>query len=99
MARLFSLVFSDSIEFNKLMRAVQLVSHGNPGKFELVDLPKPAPAPDEVMVQVKACGLNRLDLWAEEAGLPIKLKLPLILGAEIAGVIAELGEDVDDWRL
>jgi NADPH:quinone reductase-like Zn-dependent oxidoreductase len=81
------------------MRAVQLVSHGNPGAFQLVDIPKPAPAPDEVLVQVKACGVNRLDLWAEEAGLPIKLQLPRILGGEIAGVIAELGEDVDQWRL
>ncbi len=81
------------------MRAVQLVAHGAPGTFQLVDIPKPVPAPDEVLVQVKACGLNRLDLWAEEAGLPIKLKLPRILGGEISGIVAELGDDVDQWRI
>src|SRR5437868_6193484 len=81
------------------MRAVQLISHGNPGVFQVVDLPKPVAAPDEVLVQVKACGLNRLDLWAEEAGLPVKLRLPRVLGGEVSGVIAGLGEDVDQWRI
>jgi NADPH:quinone reductase-like Zn-dependent oxidoreductase len=81
------------------MRAVQLVAHGAPGILELIDVPRPVPASDEVLVQVKACGLNRLDLWAEEAGLPIKMKLPRILGGEISGVISELGDDVDQWRI
>src|SRR5688572_10362832 len=81
------------------MRAVQLVQHGIPGTFELKEVAKPLPAPDEVLVEVKACGLNRLDLWAEEAGLPVKVKLPRTLGGEIAGVITDLGDDVDQWRL
>ena len=80
------------------MRAVQLVAHGAPGKFEVRDLPRPTPEPDEVLLRVKACGVNRLDLWAEEAGLPVPIQLPRILGAEVAGVIEELGADVDDWR-
>lgn len=87
------------MQLNCAMRAVQLVAHGQPGVLKLADIPKPVPAPDEALVQVKACGLNRLDLWAEEAGLPIKLKLPRTLGGEIAGVITELGDDVDDWRI
>src|SRR5689334_15106855 len=81
------------------MRAVQLVSQGTPAIFRIADLPAPRPAPDEVLVQVKACGLNRLDLWAEEAGLPVKMHLPRILGGEVSGVISELGDDVDQWRL
>lgn len=80
------------------MRAVQLTRHGTPGEFSLTDMAKPQPAPDEVLVQVKACGLNRLELWAEEGALPVPIKLPRILGGEIAGLIAELGADVDDWR-
>ncbi len=51
------------------------------------------------MVAVKACGLNHLDLWLEEGHLPIPLSLPRIPGGEIAGTIAELGADVDEWRL
>ena len=80
------------------MRAVQLVRHGSPGEFRVAQIDPPRPAPDEVIVQVKACGLNRLDLWAEEGGLPVPIKLPRILGGEIAGVISELGADVDNWR-
>src|SRR5688500_5787328 len=80
------------------MRAVQLTQHGSPGTFTVVDIPTPKLEPDEVLVQVKACGLNRLELWAEEGLLPVKLQLPRILGGEVAGIISDLGEDVDDWR-
>jgi NADPH:quinone reductase-like Zn-dependent oxidoreductase len=81
------------------MKAVQLIAHGVPGKLELKDLAEPKPAPDQVVVNVKACGLNRLDLWAEEGGLPVPLQLPRTLGCEIAGQIIALGEDIDDWRI
>lgn len=80
------------------MRSVQLVAHGAPGKFEVREVAVPRPAPDEVLLRVKACGVNRLDLWAEEAGLPVPISLPRVLGGEAAGVIEELGADVDDWR-
>lgn len=81
------------------MKAIRLVAHGAPGRFELVDLPVPEPGPEEVRVQVAACGLNRLDLWLEEGGLPIPVQLPRIPGCEIAGRIEALGADVDEWQL
>jgi len=74
------------------MKAFQLVAHGTPGKFELRDVPEPEPQPGEVVVEVRACGLNHLDLWLEEAGLPIRVELPRTPGGEVAGVIVELGE-------
>jgi 2-desacetyl-2-hydroxyethyl bacteriochlorophyllide A dehydrogenase len=80
------------------MKAIQLVAHGKPGKFELRDVPDPQPKADEVVVQVQSCGLNHLDLWLEEAGLPIPIQLPRTPGGEIAGKIVELGADVKDWR-
>src|SRR5690348_16509624 len=73
------------------MKAIQLVAHGAPGKFELRDLPDPHPAAGEVVVQVQSCGLNHLDLWLEEAGLPLPVKLPRTPGGEIAGKIVEIG--------
>ena len=81
------------------MRAVQLMTHGSPGEFRLADRPDLHPGADEVVVDVRACGLNRLDLWLEEGKLPVKVSLPRIPGGEIAGVISELGADVDEWRL
>ena len=74
------------------MKAFQLVAHGSPGTFELRDVPNPQPQPGEVVVAVRACGLNHLDLWLEEAGLPIQPTLPRTPGGEISGVIVELGE-------
>lgn len=74
------------------MKAFQLVAHGSPGTFELRDVPDPQPPPGEVVVTVRACGLNHLDLWLEEAGLPIQPTLPRTPGGEISGVIVELGE-------
>lgn len=80
------------------MKAVQLVAHGKPGKFELRDLPEPQPGPDEVVVQVQSCGLNHLDLWLEEAGLPIPVKLPRTPGGEIAGRVLQAGSKVVEWK-
>ncbi len=51
-----------------------------------------------MVVTVKACGLNRLDLWLEEAGLPVPVQLPRTPGCEIAGVVARVGTDVEGWK-
>ena len=80
------------------MKAIQLVTHGKPGKFELRELPEPQPGPDEVVVQVQSCGLNHLDLWLEEAGLPVPVLLPRTPGSEIAGTIFATGTAVADWK-
>jgi len=80
------------------MKAVQLVAHGTPGQFQLRDLPDPKPAAGEVIVQVHACGLNHLDLWLEEGGLPIPVQLPRTPGCEIAGRIVALGAGVKHWK-
>ncbi len=81
------------------MKALQLVAHGQPGKFELRHLPEPRPRPNEVVVQVRACGLNHLDLWLESAGLPLRVPLPRTPGGEVAGEILSLGSDVRDWTI
>ncbi len=73
------------------MKAIQLVAHGKPGKFELRDVPDPKPGPGEAVVQVQSCGLNHLDLWLESAGLPVPVQLPRTPGGEVAGKIVELG--------
>ncbi|MGE4179794.1 MAG: zinc-binding dehydrogenase, partial [Limisphaerales bacterium] len=54
---------------------------------------------DEVRVAVRACGLNRLDLWLEEAGLPIPVELPRTPGGEVAGVVEAIGDGVSDWKV
>lgn len=80
------------------MKAFQLIAHGAPGKFELRDVPDPVPAADEAVVQVQSCGLNHLDLWLEEGGLPVKVPLPRTPGGEVAGRIVDLGASVQGWQ-
>lgn len=80
------------------MKACQLTVHGAPGQFELRDLSDPTPGAGEVVVRVRACGVNRLDLWAEEGALPVRLKLPRTLGCEMAGEVLEVGEGATPWR-
>jgi len=73
------------------MKAIVINRHGGPEVLEPADLPDPVPAPGEVVVRVRACALNRLDLWTR-AGLPgLKVPFPHVLGSDIAGEIAALG--------
>jgi NADPH:quinone reductase-like Zn-dependent oxidoreductase len=81
------------------VKALQLVAFGAPGKFELRDVPDPRAGPGEVIVRVHSCGLNHLDLWLEEAGLPIAVKLPRTPGGEIAGKIVEVGTGIAEWKI
>jgi len=81
------------------VKAAQLIAHGAPGKIEVRKVPDPQLGPDEVVVQVVACGLNRLDLWLEEAGLPVQVPLPRTPGGEAAGRIAAIGSAVRDWKI
>lgn len=88
----------DSEFFLNFMKAIQIIEHGTPGRLELRDLPDPTPGPGEVVVKVKACGLNRLDLWHEQGELPIPLPTPRTPGCEVAGEVESIGEEVIGWQ-
>ena len=77
------------------MKAVRFHEHGPPDVLRYEDAPDPAPSPGEVLVRVRACALNHLDLWARR-GLPnVRIRLPHIGGSDIAGeVIAAAAPDV-----
>ena len=79
------------------MQAVQLLAHGTPGQFRFDHMPDPIPGPDEVVLEVHACGVNHLDLWAEAGGLPAPIRLPRIPGCEVAGTVLSLGPNVTAW--
>ncbi len=77
------------------MKAVLLPRHGGPEVLEYVtDHPKPVVGPDQILVHVHAVALNHLDLFVREGIPTLKLTLPHILGADVAGEVAELGSDV-----
>ncbi|MDR7521372.1 MAG: zinc-binding dehydrogenase [Armatimonadota bacterium] len=74
------------------MRAVRIHQHGGPEVLALEDAPEPSAGPTEVLVGVRAVALNHIDLWVRR-GLPrLRLSFPHILGADVAGVVAAVGE-------
>jgi NADPH:quinone reductase-like Zn-dependent oxidoreductase len=74
------------------MKAVILRQHGGPEVLEYTDVPEPRIRGNEVLVEVKACALNHLDIWVR-GGLPgIEIPLPHILGNDVAGVVKQVGE-------
>lgn len=82
------------------MKAVLLTSFGDKNVFEYTEsFPKPEIKPDEVLVRVKACALNHLDIWIRKGALAFKPPLPHILGSDIAGVVEEVGELVDHVKV
>src|SRR5246127_847856 len=74
------------------MKAVRIHQFGGPEVLTYEEVPDPQPRKDQVLVRVKACSLNHLDLWVRK-GLP-GVKLPHILGSDVAGEVVETGEYV-----
>src|SRR5216684_1475751 len=74
------------------MKAVIFSQHGGPEVLKYTEVPDPQIKANEVLVEVRACALNHLDVWVR-AGLPgIKIPLPHILGDDVAGVVRDAGE-------
>jgi len=74
------------------MKAVIFSQHGGPEVLKYTESPDPQIKANEVLLEVRACALNHLDVWVR-AGLPgIKIPLPHILGDDVAGVVRDAGE-------
>jgi len=81
------------------MKAVVLENFGGPENLKFSDFPDPKPQQGEVLVRVRACALNHLDLWVR-GGLPgYKIRFPHILGCDVAGEIAALGPGVSGLKV
>ena len=76
------------------MRAVQLSRFGPPDVLEIVDVPTPIPQPGEVLVRVRASGVNFFETLMRQDRYAVTPELPMIFGVEVAGVIEALGDGV-----
>lgn len=63
-------------------------------RFEYREIPRPNPGQEQVVVQIKACGLNHLDAWAAKAPRTAVREKPITPGADMAGVVDEVGTGV-----
>lgn len=76
------------------MKAIVFRRHGGPEVLEYADVPDPSAGPGHILVRVKACALNHLDLWIRQ-GLPAySIQLPHISGCDVAGVVERVGQEV-----
>jgi NADPH:quinone reductase-like Zn-dependent oxidoreductase len=73
------------------MKVVQFHEHGGLEVLKYEDATDPKILPDEVLVRVRACALNHLDLWLRNGVASWKLAMPHILGSDISGEVAEVG--------
>jgi len=79
------------------VKAVRIHEDGGPDVLHYEDVPDPAPGPGEVLVSLRAAGINHLDVWVRK-GMPSAPK-PRILGADGAGVVVALGDGVDAFAV
>lgn len=78
------------------MKAILLADKHQP--VQLIDAPKPTAGPGEVLIKLQAAALNHRDVFIQQ-GLYPKIKLPVILGSDGAGIVEEAGEGVDPvWQ-
>jgi NADPH:quinone reductase-like Zn-dependent oxidoreductase len=80
------------------MRASAFWEYGGPEAMRFGEVEDPAVGPDDVLVDVRACGVNHSDLDSRAGTSRWPFALPWVLGAEFAGVVAEVGSRVEDIR-
>ncbi|HSM19437.1 MAG TPA: zinc-binding dehydrogenase [Hyphomicrobiales bacterium] len=81
------------------MKALVLRRHGTLDDLAYDDIPVPSISPRDVLLAVRAAALNRLDLWVIEGWPALRLQLPHVLGADGAGVISAVGEEVRNFQV
>jgi NADPH:quinone reductase-like Zn-dependent oxidoreductase len=81
------------------MKALVFNEHGTLKNVFLGNVEIPKIGPDEVLLQVKAAALNRLDLWVLAGWPGLNLKMPHVMGSDGAGIVAEVGENVTDFKV
>ena len=81
------------------MKAVRFHQHGGPEVLVYEDAPEPLLAPGEVLVRIRACALNRIDVWGRQGRPGLTIPLPHICGSDVAGeIVSSAGVEVAPGR-
>lgn len=82
-----------------MMKAVIITKYGKPDVLHLADRPTPAPIEDEILIAVKAAGLNRADIFQRKGHYPAPPGVPAdVPGLEVAGIVEACGPNVTMWK-
>lgn len=79
------------------MKAARVNQWGGSDAVQVENIPRPEPAADEVLIRVRAAGINPVD-WKTRQGYLSQLKTPITLGWDVAGDIVSVGADVQAFR-
>lgn len=81
------------------MKAIQVTRSGGPEVLQLIDQPTPTPGPGQILIEVKAAGINFADIVAREGHYPPAPPPPFVPGYEAAGIVSAVGEGVTGWNV
>ena len=77
------------------MKAVQLSRFGDPDVLNIIELPIPTPGPGEVLIRIRAAGINFIETLIRQNLYAVTPQLPVVPGVEVAGVVETPGEGID----
>jgi NADPH:quinone reductase-like Zn-dependent oxidoreductase len=80
------------------MKALYFDEHGGLDVIQYGEVPDSTPGPGEVLLRVRACAINHLDIWVRRGWPGLKLEMPHWCGADVAGEIMELDKGVSGWQ-
>jgi NADPH:quinone reductase-like Zn-dependent oxidoreductase len=80
------------------VKAIVFTEHGGPEVLHMAEVPEPQIDSQDVLVRVRACALNHLDVWVRRGMPGVEIPMPHILGSDIAGEIAKVGSGVSGIR-
>jgi len=80
------------------MKAIRVHEYGGPGVLKLDEVPDPKPSPGEVVVRVRAAGVNPVDLYMHTGTYARKPPLPYTPGQDGAGEVESVGADVKEFK-
>jgi NADPH2:quinone reductase len=78
------------------MHGIEVAELGGPEVLSYVQISRPSPGPDEVLIKAEAIGVNFIDTYFRTGLYPHEL--PFVLGAEVAGTVEAVGDDVTGIR-
>ena len=81
------------------MKTVVVTAFGGPEALEIKDVPKPDPQPNEVLIKVRAAGINYADIMQRDGLYPGGPKAPYGAGFEVSGIVEAVGTDIRHWQV
>jgi NADPH:quinone reductase-like Zn-dependent oxidoreductase len=81
------------------MKAVVFYEHGEVDKLQYTDVQEPEISPFEVLVSMRACAINHLDIWVRQGMPGVRIPLPHISGCETAGEVSKVGTQVKNINI